>query len=42
MVGVGVISFVISGFVGTLIMALCVAARNEEDKREQNANNFKS
>lgn len=42
MVGVGVISFIIGGFVGTLIMALCVAARNEEDKREQNANNFKS
>ena len=32
MVAVGVISFVIGGFVGTLIMALCVAARNEKDK----------
>ena len=42
MVAVGVISFVIGGFVGTLIMALCVAARNEEDRREQNANNFRS
>ena len=36
MVAVGVISFVIGGFVGTLIMALCVAARNEEDRRESN------
>ena len=34
MVAVGVISFVIGGFVGTLIMALCVAARNEEDRRD--------
>ena len=42
MASVGAISFVIGGFVGTLIMALCVAARNEEDRREQNANNFKS
>ena len=42
MVAVGVISFIIGGFVGTLIMALCVAARNEEDRREQNADNFKS
>ena len=42
MVAVGVISFVIGGFVGTLIMALCVAARNEDDKREQNADNFRS
>ena len=36
MVAVGAISFVIGGFVGTLIMALCVAARNEEDRRESN------
>ena len=42
MVAVGAISFVIGGFVGTLIMALCVAARNEDDKREQNADNFRS
>ena len=42
MVGVGVISFIIGGFIGTLIMALCVAAHNEEDRREQNADNFKS
>lgn len=42
MVAVSVISFVISGFVGTLIMALCVAARNEEDRRERDADNFKS
>ena len=42
MVGVGVISFIIGGFVGTLIIALCVAARNEDARREQNANNFKS
>lgn len=42
MVIVGVISFVIGGFVGTLIMAVCVAACNEEDRREQDANNFKS
>lgn len=44
MVAVGVISFVIGGFVGTLIMALCVAARNEneEDRREQEAENFES
>lgn len=40
MVAVGVISFVIGGFVGTL--ALCVAARNEEDRRERDADNFKS
>ena len=42
MVGVGVISFIIGGFVVTLIMALCVAEHNEEDRREQNASNFKS
>lgn len=42
MVAVGVISFIIGGFVGTFIMALFVAARNEEDRRERDANNFKS
>ena len=42
MVTVGVISFIASGFVGTLIMALCVAARNEEDRREQDTENFES
>ena len=42
MVAVGVISFVIGGFVGTLIMTLCVAARNKEDRRERDADNFKS
>ena len=42
MVAVGVISFVIGVFVETLIMALCVAARNEEDRRERDADNFKS
>lgn len=42
MVGVAVISFITGGFVGTLIMALCVAARNEEDRREQDADNFES
>lgn len=42
MIAVGVISFIVGGFVGTLIMALCVAARNEEDKREQDAEDFKS
>lgn len=42
MVAVSVIRFVIDGFVGTLIMALCVAARNEEDRRERDADNFKS
>ena len=42
MVAVGLISFVIVGFVGTVIMALCVAARNEEDRRERDADNFKS
>ena len=42
MVAVGVTSFVIGGFVGTLIMALCVASRNEEDRIEQNADNFRS
>ena len=42
MVGVGVISFVIGGFVGMIIMALCVAAHNEEDRRERDADNFKS
>lgn len=42
MITVGVISFIVGGFVGTLIMALCVAARNEEDKRERDADNFKS
>lgn len=33
MIALGVISFIIGGFVGTSIMALCVAARNEEDRR---------
>lgn len=42
MVTVGVISFIAGGLVGTLIMALFVAARNEEDRREQDADNFKS
>ena len=42
MVAVSTISFVIGEFVGTLIMALCVAARNEDDRREQNADNFRS
>lgn len=42
MIAVGVISFVIGGLVGTLIMALFVAAHNEEDRRERDANNFKS
>ena len=42
MVAVGAISFVIGGFIGTLIMALCVAARNEEDMRERDADNFRS
>lgn len=37
MVAVGVISII-----GALIMALCVAAHNEEDKRERDADNFKS
>ena len=41
MVAVGVISFIIGGFVGTSIMELCVAARNEED-RERDADNSKS
>ena len=36
MVAVGVISFVIGGFVGTLIMKLCKNARNEKDRRESN------
>lgn len=42
MLAIGVISFIIGGFVGTFIMALCVAARNEEDRRERDADNFKS
>lgn len=42
MVTVGVISFIAGGFVGTLIMALCVAACNEEDRREQDTENFES
>lgn len=42
MVAVGVISFIVGGFIGMTIMALCVAARNEEDKRERDADNFKS
>lgn len=42
MVAVGVISFIVGGFVGTLIMALYVAAYNEEDRRERDADNFKS
>lgn len=40
MVAVGVISFIVGGFVGTLIMALCVAAHNEEDRRERDADNL--
>lgn len=39
MVAIGIISFIVGGFVGTLIMALCVAARNEEDRREREAYN---
>lgn len=42
MVTVGVVSFIAGGFVGTLIMALCVVARNEEDRREQETENFES
>lgn len=42
MVAVGVISFVIGGFVGTLIMALRAATHNEEDRRERDADNSKS
>lgn len=42
MVTVRVISFIAGGFVGTLIMALCVAAHNEEDRREQDTENFES
>ena len=42
MVAVSTISFIIGGFVGTLIMALCVAAHNEEGRRERDADNFKS
>ena len=42
MVAVSTISFLIGEFVGMIIMALCVAARNEEDRREQNAYNFRS
>ena len=42
MVAVGVISFIIVGFVGTLIMAVCVAACNEEDRRERDVDNFRS
>lgn len=42
MVAVGVISFIVGGFVGTLIMALCAATHNEEDRRERDADNFKS
>lgn len=42
MLAIGVISFIIGGFVGTFIMALCVVARNEEDRRERDADNFKS
>lgn len=42
MVAVSVISFIVGGFVGTSIMALCVAARNKEDRRERNADNSKS
>lgn len=41
MVAVSVISFIVGGFVETSIMALCVAARNEEDKRERDADNSK-
>lgn len=42
MVTVGVISFIAGGLIGAIIMALCVAARNEEDRREQDAENFES
>lgn len=42
MVAVSTISFIIGEFVGMIIMALCVAARNEEDRRERDADNFKS
>ena len=42
MIAVGIISFIVGGFVGMIIMALCVAARNEEDRRERDADNFKS
>lgn len=39
MVAVGIVSFILGGFVGTLIMALCVAASNEEEKRERDEKN---
>ena len=42
MVAVRTISFLIGEFVGMIIMSLCVAARNEEDRRERDADNFKS
>ena len=42
MVAVSTISFLIGEFVGMIIMALCVAAHNEEDRRERDADNFKS
>lgn len=42
MVAVGIISFVLGGFTGTIIMALCVAARNEEDRRERDAESLQS
>jgi hypothetical protein len=42
MVAVSVISFIVGGFVGMIIMALRVAARNEEDRRERDTDNFKS
>lgn len=42
MVAVGIISFIIGGFTGTIVMALCVAARNEEDRRERDEQNLYS
>lgn len=42
MVTVGVVSFIAGGFIGAMIMALCIAAHNEEDRREQDAENFES
>lgn len=38
-VAVGIVSFILGGFVDTLVMALCIAVSNEEEKRERDEKN---
>ena len=42
MLAVGIVSFILGSFAGTLIVALCIAAHDDDDRRERDADNFKS